>query len=345
MARFGRVYSLVAGPGGGTGIEVANGTGQDSLKIAFEISKTDDRNPNRSIVRLWNLKPENRELLERKDTRCVLKAGYAEEGGPVSLFEGDVVFAWSRFEPPNVVTTLELGEGAKSIRDSMVSLGYPPGVSSGQAVRDIAARMGLALHMPDDAPERTWANGLSFHGPARVALDKVAQGAGLSWSVQNGLLQVIRAGGTTNRTVFELAADTGLLTAPERERAGAREAAAEVTDQATQRRRRVASATAEVDGWRVRSLVLPGLVPGDRVKLASRSVQGVFAVKELRHVGDSAGGEWATELKLIDPKAATTDRRAQTPPGRTRVRQTPAAPLPLPPPPAPIRGGIGGAGL
>ena len=100
-----------------------------------------------------------------------------------------------------------------------------------------------------------------------------------------------------------------------------------------------------MDGWRVRSLILPGLVPGDRVKLASHSVQGVFAVKELRHVGDSAGGEWATELKLIDPKAASTDRRAQTPPGRTRVRQTPAAPLPLPPPPAPIQGGIGGAGL
>lgn len=340
MARFDRAYSLIAGPAGGTGIEITS-----TLKIAFEIVKTDDKNPNRSRVFVWNLKPENREALERKDVRCVLKAGYREEGGAVALYEGDVVFAHSKFEPPNVVTVLELGEGAKAIRDSMVSLGYPRGVSNTQALRDVAGRMGLALTMPDDVPNRTWDNGLSFHGPARAALDKITHGSGLAWSIQNGQLQVIRAGGTTNRTVVDLAADSGLLGTPERERKGAREAAAEVEDQATGRKKRVQSATQEEDGWRVRSLLLPSLVPGDRVKLSSRAAGGVFTIKEVRHIGDTHGGDWVTELKLLDPKPAPTDRRAQTPPGRTVVRQTPAEPLPLPPPPEPIQGGVGGAGL
>lgn len=342
MPRFGRVYSLIVGQGGGQGIEVASNT----LRLTFEITKTDEKHPNRSTIKIYNLKPENRSALERKGVRCILRAGYAEESGPVTMFEGDVVFAWSRFEPPDVVTTLELGEGAKAIRDSMVSLGYGRGITSTQALRDVAGRMGLALTMPDDAPERTWENGLSFHGPARTALDKITHGSGLSWSIQNGGLQVLRSNGTSNRTVFELAADTGLLTAPERERKGAQEAAAEVTDEATKKKRRVASATQEVDGWRVRSLLLPSLVPGDRVKLNSRTVQGVFAIKELRHIGDTHGGDWATELKLVDPQAATTDKRAQTPPGRTVVRQTPSQPLPLPPPEPPVvLGGIGGAGL
>ena len=233
MPRFDRVYSLLAGPGGGTGFEVT-----DSLRLEFQIYKTDDKNPNRSVIRVWNLSPDKRALVERKGTRCVLKVGYAQEGGPIEIYRGDVAFAWSKHEPPYVITTLELGEGAQAIRDSMVTLGYPRGVRSERAIRDVAAQMGLALHMPDDVPVREWQNGLSFHGPARTALDKIVAGTGLSWSIQNGMLQVIRAGGTTNRTVIELAADTGLLTAPERERKGATEAAIEVTDNQTGRKRR-----------------------------------------------------------------------------------------------------------
>lgn len=332
MPRFDRAYSLVVGPSGGTGIEIA-----ETLRLTFDIVKRDDKNPNKSKIQIWNLKPENRSRLEAPNTRCVLKVGYHEEGGPLECFQGDVYFAFSKYEPPNVVTELELGEGAKAIRDSMVSLGYPAGANSTQALRDVAQRMGLAVSMPDDVPTRTWDNGLSFHGPARTALDKITHGTGLAWSIQNGQLQVLRANGSTNRTVVELAADSGLLNTPERERKGAQETDAVVTDEATKRKKRVQSQTQEEDGWRVTSLILPTLVPGDRVKLSSRSVVGVFPIKEVRHHGDTHGGDWVTELKLVDPKPAVrdTDRRAATPPGRTRVRQTPSKPLPLPPPPAP----------
>lgn len=330
MARFDRAYSLVVGQGGGQGIEIAQ-----TLRLTFEVSKTDSKNPNRSRISVWNLAPSRRAELERPNTRCVLKVGYHEEGGPLPCFEGDVVLAYSRHTGPDVETILELGEGAKAIRDSVVSIGYGPGVTSTKALRDLSDRMGLALTLPDDAPEQTWNNGLSFHGPARTALDKVTHGSGLAWSIQNGAIQVVRAGGSTNRTVIDLAADSGLVGTPERERKDAQEAASVVTDEATGRKKRAASATQEEDGWRVRSLILPSVVPADRVKLSSKTVNGVFVVKELRHVGDTHGGEWVTELKLVDPKPAATDRRAERPPGKTRVRQTPSRPLPLPPPEAP----------
>lgn len=333
MPRFRRVTSLVAGPGGGSGVAV-----EDDLKLAFDISKSDSKNPNRSTIQVWNMRAETRAMLERKGVRCTLKLGYAEEGGPVEAFQGDVTFAWSSFDLPNIVTTLELGEGAQAIRDTVVSLGYPKGAKSKTVVEDLAQRMGLGLHMPDDVPEREWNNGLSFHGPARSAMDRVVQGTGLAWSIQNGMLQVIRAGGTTNRTVVDLGAENGLIGAPERERKDAQQSAATVTDDATKAKRRVRSETQEVDGWRVKSLILPTVVPGDRVKLSSRAVQGVFTVKELRHYGDNWDGDFFTELKLIDPSAAASDKRGSTPAGKTRARQTPARP-------APILGGAGGAGL
>jgi hypothetical protein len=332
MPRFDRAYSLIVGPGGGSGIEVA-----DNLRLTFEISKNDSKNPNRSRIAIYNLKPENRSALERPGTRCVLKVGYHEEGGPLEAFQGDVVLAYSRYVGPDVETVLELGEGSKVLRDTHVSLSYPKGVTSGRVLKDLAGKLGVPLTMPDDVPERRWENGLSFHGPARVALDKVAHGAELAWSIQNGAVQIVRAGGSTNRTVVELAADSGLVGAPERERKDAQEAdeTVDVGEGKKKRRKRVQSATVEQDGWRVRSLILPSVVPFDRVKLSSRTASGVFVVSELRHIGDTHGSEWITELKLVDPEAAATDRRASRPPGKTKVRQTPAQPLPLPPPEAP----------
>lgn len=314
MPRFDRAYSLIVGPGGSTGVEI------DNLRITFEISKDDKKKPNRSQIEIYNLAPERRAALEKPGTRCVLRAGYHEEEGPLEVYQGDVVFAWTAYRGPDVITTLELGEGASTYRDTMVTLGYPAGVTSGQALQDVARQMRLPLTMPNDAPARSWAGGLSFHGPARSALDRITAGTGLAWSIQGGALQVIRRGGNTNRTVFDLGADSGLLGSPERQRQGP-QAAVQVTDEATRRPRRV-NAESGFDGWRVRSLLLPTLLPGDRVKLSARGIDGVLTIKDLRHVGDSHGGDWVTELRLVDPTAAPTDRRAQRPRPATATRQS-----------------------
>ena len=331
MPRFGRVYTLIIGQGGRQGVEIG-----PPLRISFDVSKTDDKNPNRSRINVWNLAPATRKAMERPDVRCALAVGYAEEGGPADLFTGDVIEAYSAHQGPDVVTTLELGEGVVAIRDGMVSLGYGRGTTSTQALRDVAGRMGLSLLLPADAPVRTWENGLAFHGPARSALDQITRGSGLSWSIQGGTLQVVRTGGNTNRQVYDLSAGSGLIASPERVRSARREAAAEVPDEVTGQKRRVEGKTEKQDGWRVRSLVLPGLLPGDRVKLSSRTVEGVLTIKELRHVGDSHGGDWLTELTLVEATAAVADRRDRPPAPITRARQSNAGgDLPLPPPATP----------
>jgi hypothetical protein len=315
MPRFDRAYSLIVGPGGGSGVEITD------LRITFSITKDDKKAPNHSKITVYNLSPTTRAALEKPDTRCVLKAGYLEEEGPLEVFQGDVTFAWTSFEGPDVLTTLELGDGAKAYRNAVITLSYPAGASSTIALRDVARRMGLSLSIPNDAPARTWAGGLSFHGAARTALDKITAGTGLSWSIQGGVLQVVRRGGTTNRTVVELAADSGLIGSPERHRKGPQEAI-QVTDEATQRRRRAAAATEAYDGWRVRSLLLPTIAPGDRIKLAARAAEGVLVAKEVRHIGDSHGGDWITEMLLADPSTIRTDTRGQRPANNTQVRQS-----------------------
>jgi hypothetical protein len=301
---FDRVYRLLVGKKGDSkGLEITE------LRIQFEIEKTAKKNPNKSSIKIYNLTRATREMLEKPDTRCVLYAGYKNGDGALLLFQGAVTFAWSKYDLPDIVTEFELGDGAPEIRDTTISVGYDKGIKSTQVLNDVAKKMGTPLTLPSDAPTRVWANGLSHHGSARSLLDKVTKGTGLEWSIQNGNLQVIKSGMVTTRQGIVLSADSGLIGSPERERKS-KDGTAEVTDTST-KKVDVKKAQKHYDGWSVKTLLLPQLNPGDRVKLEARDVNGIFRIQELKHRGDSdASGDWQTEMKLIDPALPLTDPKA-----------------------------------
>jgi hypothetical protein len=276
MARFNRVYRLLVGKGGTKGFEIV-----PPIRLVFEVTKDVNEEPNDHKIRLYNLAPATRKSLEEPGLRCVLYAGYAEEGGPILMASGSIVFAYTKFDQPDVVT--ELGQGALA----------------SSIIRDIARQMGLSLMMADDVPDRTWVNGFSFYGAARTALHKVTQGAGLEWSIQNQQLQVLQRGGTTRRRAVVLAVDTGLLGHPERVREAAQEKAKPKGKPANDAANPV-SAHQERDGWSVKSLLLPMINPGDLVKLESHTVEAFQRVEKVQHKGDSETGDWLTELNLVD---------------------------------------------
>lgn len=296
MSRFLRVYKLVVGRTGQPALVV-----EPPLRIVFEVAKNTDEEPNFHNIKVYNLKPEHRREFERKDTRIVLYAGYAQEQGALLLAAGSVVDAFTYFDAADVVTELRVADGYIEVRDTAVSLGYGPGIASSTILRDIAKQMGLPLLLGDEVPERTWANGFSFYGAARTALHKVTAGAGAEWSIQNQELQVIAKRGVTRREAIVLAADSGLIGYPERTHENAREKAT-VKDQQSGKDARLVSAKQERHGWRVTSLLLPTVNPGDVVKLESRTfaATGFWRAEAVTHNGDSEGGDWQTELQLVD---------------------------------------------
>jgi len=298
---FDRVYRLLVGTSGQKkGVEI------NELRIQFEIEKTAKKNPNKSTVKIYNLKKETREEFEKPDTRVLLYAGYKEDKGPLLIFNGNVTFAYSKFEPPDIITELELGDGAKEIRDSNISVGYGKKVKSGQVLNDVSKKMGMPLTMPSNAPERTWNNGLSYYGSSTGLLDKVTKGTGLEWSIQNNNLQVIEKGMVTTRTGILISPDSGLLKFPERERKDKNES----SEAKPSKSKKTSDPSKQIDGWKVTTLLLPTLNPGDRVKLESKTVTGVFRIQELKHSGDSHDGDWQTELKLVETKAPLADNSA-----------------------------------
>lgn len=303
MARFDRVYRLLVGKPNQKGLEI-----RQPMRVTFEVSKDAQEEPNDHKVRIYNLAADTRRQLEEPGLRCVLYAGYAEEGGPLLMASGSVVYAYTWYELPDVVTELAVKDGYTEVRDTAVSIGLGAGAQASAIIRDVARQMGLPLVMADDVPDRRWQQGFSFYGAARTALHKVTQGTGLEWSIQNQQLQVVGRRGTTRRKAVVLAADTGLIGYPERTREAAREKA-RVRDSQTNDDVRLVSARQQLDGWRVTSLLLPTINPGDLVKLESRTVQAFQRVEAVRHYGDSAGGDWQSELQLVDPHLPHREKR------------------------------------
>ncbi len=302
MARFDRVYRLLVGKPNQKGVEISQ-----PIRVTFDVNKDAQEESNDSVIRIYNLAEATRRAMEEPGLMCVLYAGYAEEAGPLLMMAGSVVFAYTKFEQPDVVTELIVKDGYVEVRDTAVSIGLGSGARASAIIRDIARQMGLPLVMADDVPDRQWQQGFSFYGAARTALHKVTQGTGLEWSIQNQQLQVVQRRGTTRRQAIVLAADTGLLGYPERTREAAREKA-KVKDKTTGDDVNLVSARQQRDGWRVTSLLLPTLNPGDLVKLESRTVEAFLRADALRHTGDSAGGDWQTELELVDRYAPPKEK-------------------------------------
>lgn len=286
MARFSRVYRLVVGQSGSSGTEIA-----PPMQITFEVNKDVKEEANTHKIRVWGLKESTRKAIERPDLVAQLYAGYDDEQGAVLMAAGTVVDAYSYHDGPDWITELAVADGYAELRDTAVSLSYGPGTSSATIIKDIAGQMGLTLNMPDSLDARTWEHGFSYYGPARQALHKVARGAGQEWSVQNQTLQVVATNGTTARSVVVLDASSGLIGYPERTREGARE-------KAKVKGKTIVSAEQQRNGWRVRSLLLPWINPGDPVQMQSTSVSGLWRVDSVKHSGDYYGEDWTTELNL-----------------------------------------------
>lgn len=299
MARFDRVYRLLVGRSGRDGVEITR-----PLRVTFEIEKSTSEQPNQTKISIYNLAPARQREFETVDLRAVLYAGYGEEDGPLLIASGAIVDAYTFHDKGDVVTELLVADGYIEIRDTAVSLGYAPGAASSTILRDLARQMGLPLNLGQDVPERTWANGFSFYGPARAALHKITAGSGAEWSIQNQALQVLARKGVSTREAIVLAADSGLIGYPQRTTENAREKA-KVEDKQTGRDARLVSAKQQRQGWKVTSLLLPTVNPGDLVKLESRTdrATGFWRVESLQHNGDSEGGDWQTEMQLVDRNA------------------------------------------
>lgn len=271
----------------------------DKLRVSFQVEKDLSQESNKASVRIYNLAPENRAKLEQSDLKMNLYAGYEANMGAVQLFSGTTTQAFSSDDGENIMTELRVSDGQMNLRDSVVSVSFAPGTSGETALQDVARRMGLAVQLGEGVTFAAYPNGYSYVGYGRNALTEICGASGLTWSVQNGILQVILAGGTTGVRGLVFGPESGLVEYPQRIiRANASEDAA--TTKRTRKQKAGKEKTEKQAGWTITTLLAPTVIPGDLVKVKSSLIDGWFRVESLRHSGDSHAGRWVSEMDLVE---------------------------------------------
>lgn len=253
---------------------------QPMLRFVFKIVKTLSKDPNTAEVSIYNLSSENRARLQTKNVLTTLEAGY--KGNVHQIFSGVLQYGQSAQQGTDWVTTVQSADGADKFKSARINVGLRGPVTLTQALNTVSQAMGLP---PGNASEKasagsvrggastltSFVHGLVMSGKAEAQLDKVLKSMGYSWSIQDGALQVLGPAETVSGQVISLEVGTGLIGSPQ----------------------------AGEDGViKARSLLQTDLLPGRKVQILSRLINGFFRIEKATFIGDTWGSEWYTEMEV-----------------------------------------------
>lgn len=284
-----------------------NITFENNLHIGFQIDKDTTKESNKAKLEIYNLSDATRKKIEVPDTEVEIYAGYERAGGAILAFKGSVTYGFTRDAGTDCITTLDLADGTKAMRDSYCSLSYAPGTSAKTIIQRCANEMGVPVVYGEDVGElESYQNGYSYIGQADGALTEICNALGLSWSIQNNILNIILAGGTSTNRGLVFSPQSGLVGVPERI-VQAEYKSNKSNPKKTQKEKAKKNDPRKKAGWKINTLLVPSVNPADMVKVESKWITGWFRVEKVSHRGDYNGTNWGSAMELIEVENAKQD--------------------------------------
>lgn len=254
----------------------------DGLRVQFEVTKTLTKHPNTCDIKISNLSEHTRKQMKKRRAKVILLAGY--EDTVAQIFSGTARTTDHVREGAEWVTHIQCGDGEVAFKHARVSQSFSSGATVSGVVTGIANSLGLGAGNVQEQLSaggfrgniEQFAQGYVAHGNSSTELSKVLDTAGFEWSIQDGALQILKPGKTSKRQAILLSPDSGLVGSPE---LGA------------------PNKKGKPSVMKAKSLLQPGLIPGGEVAIKARSVDGHFRLEKVKHTGDTAGGNWYSEIE------------------------------------------------
>jgi hypothetical protein len=263
---FGRDYRVIVST-----IEIR------SLDLSFTIAKSLKPEPNTCELKIWNLNETNRSRLEEMKTAPVsVEAGY--EDGMSLLFLGDLRTAISTRDGPDIVTTLASGDGEKAYRKARCNVSLAKGTSIDAAVKSLTKQLGLSQGNVDEMVAglkftkngQLLSQGTVLTGSAARELTALLKSVGLTWSIQDGKVQLLELGKALAGQAIYLTRETGLIGSPTIDNKGV---------------------------MSCRMLMIPDVFPGRLMVLKAERISGQFRIDAAKYSGDTFGTNWYIDVE------------------------------------------------
>lgn len=296
MRLFDRQVRVAIGEGGGTGFEIgapaANGI---PLHVKFSFEKADVESPNTGKVTVWNLNKEHLAELEKQDCKVIVRAGYADN--IMQAFEGTVTHASTSKEGADRMTEIELASNMVELRDTSFSMSYAEGTKTDVIYQVIATAMGLPLSSSPTAIKNPTilSAGFSFVGGAKNLLNRLTRMDGNNWTIQDGVLQILKPAEPISMNCYELNAGSGLIGMPKRVNisagSGSSKGGSETADDNSE--------SAQL-GWEVTYLMNLAIGVNSYIHISSEMVNGYFRVQKVSIEGDNYEGDWQCKATVLE---------------------------------------------
>ena len=261
-------------------IEGANGPGEIGLRVSLRVDKTNQKEPNKGELTIYNLAPATRAALQVKGWRALVEAGYKGTGLATAAVL-DIRTVDHVRDKADWKTELKGGDGERAFAFAWASKSFAKGTTVGEVLRYCASSLGLSMGNADAQAAKlsqalygSW----TVHGTASAELDRICKAVGLMASVQDGVIQVLAPTESVAQSVPLLTPDTGLIGSPEMG------SPAEAKKQAS---------------LKFKSLFLPQLRPGGRVRIKSARYDGIFRLLKVQHSLDTHGDDWYSDCESI----------------------------------------------
>ena len=243
----------------------------EGLRVVASLRSSNSQTETRSTVRVWNLSDARVPQLVTA-SRCRLFAGHGYSDPPL-VAQGDVLYVRTEYaDATDSIAHFEFEDGRVLLRDTQIDIATPSGVR-GITVRsvleDIANAMSLDIDIPTGVPFSNLLPDASFSGPAWQVLNDVLTPLRVHWYIAGGSVR-LTIPTATQRVESLISEATGLIGHP----------------------------TTTSEGARATMLLTTEFTPNQAVRVVSRTVDGIFTVKSIRHDIDSWEGTLRTELEL-----------------------------------------------
>lgn len=250
----------------------------EGLTVRFNI-ELDVKNFGKAKIEVINLNAEHRKRFEEsKDVDVELLVGYVDNALE-RLCKGTLRDVYSQYDPPEWVTVLRTGDGDKASK-VRANRSYSPGTPLSSVWKDLVDSLKGQVDAGNAIAafsKGQYANGIkellhggAVHGSALDNIKRLASGAGLDVTIQEGELVVTEIGQPLATSAIVLSADTGLIGSPQ---------------------------PGPKKKLKCRSLILPGLKPKRQIEIRSKLTTGVYTILKAKYTGDTSSNDWYADLE------------------------------------------------
>lgn len=278
-----RQAQIVVGKGG-------NGIKVEDLRVQFEATKTVEPAPNIATIKIFNLTHANEVKIKNEFADVILNAGY--DGAMQIIFRGNIKHVYRYREKTDWITEIVVGDGDKDFRKAVMNETLAAGTTTAQIVERAVGSFGGTAKGAVQINDRERIRGKVISGNTRDVLHDVARESGANWSIQDGMLTIVKTNGILPDEAVVISAETGMLGAPE------------INDK----------------GIAVKCLMNPQIKVNGAIKLDNSSIkekrekegaqnkkksivrldpEGIYKVLKITHKGDTRGHDWVSEIECV----------------------------------------------